>query len=187
LEDIPETLVAKSAEIVLLEDKPLSPENVRSYALNLHTKRPLVTFGMRTHKKTSTFTHMEEEWLPTFIQSGASGTETAACRIDARADSPTGPEGLLDTEQSSTAVLGNCLKAKRRETLPFGAFPVCLSSSLGRKLAQYKRVTGQCCLHDLVEIPVRLRVNWGGCESQGGHGDQTEFHFVFLRCSLTLL
>lgn len=73
LEDIPDTLVEKSTDMVLLDDgKPLSPENVRSYALNLHAKRPLVTFGMRTQKNTSAFTRMEEKWLPTFIQSGAS-------------------------------------------------------------------------------------------------------------------
>ena len=71
-EDIPDALVEKSGEMVKLDDKPLSPENVRAYALNLHTKRPLVTFGMRSQNNISAFTHLEENWLPVFIQSGAS-------------------------------------------------------------------------------------------------------------------
>jgi hypothetical protein len=71
-EDIPDALVEKSGGMVRLDDKPLSPENVRTYALNLHTKRPLVTFGMRSQKNISAFTRMEEKWLPVFIQSGAS-------------------------------------------------------------------------------------------------------------------
>jgi nucleoside phosphorylase len=67
-----ERLGLSSKEMIIVEENELAIDRIREYTLDLHTKRPLVTFGSLTTDPETTLNEVETRWLPTFIQSGAS-------------------------------------------------------------------------------------------------------------------
>lgn len=69
---LPDELSPALRELVPVGQEGLSTERVKDRRLNLQQKRPLVTFGMVTPSQQTALTEIEERWVPTFIQSGAS-------------------------------------------------------------------------------------------------------------------
>jgi len=70
-ETLSERLGMFTKEVIALGEE-LTVERIREYILDLHAKRPLVTFGSLTNGPETALSEVETRWLPTFIQSGAS-------------------------------------------------------------------------------------------------------------------